>query len=246
MSDLATIPPSDPECDAKEALKASAHSRAMWLTKSDGTKVNLADVLCCIAEAQEPKPLILTMIKQPDCVPVLVSIPCDGAGGYDFESPTEIPTMAEYELPQAGGEEPMKVLEGEVLGTIILSADSPDTIGGAFELLTPPALTCKDDPSITVDATIDDLCSYRVRTFPCGTEYLTDPTDLQTATTVPDDADDRVFIGGKPIGAMGDDEFAGVNFDTPLVMGEGAVLCLDCVQFRRVVKGKAAIAALKG
>lgn len=151
--------------------------------------------------------------------------------------------MSDYELPSTQ-DSASKTLQGETRSVLIFAADGYATIGAAIAAQGLPALTCKQDPEIKVEATAADLCAYSATKFPCGTEYLAEPGNLESATEV-EAGDDRVFIGGKPVGKIGDTPFAGVDLTAPLVMGPQAVLCLDCIQYERVVTGKAEIAALK-
>lgn len=154
MSDITTIPPVDPECAAHEALKSAAHSRPIWITKPDGTKVNLAELLCCmveaLGEAAEPiPPKPLTQGGLVDCTTGLtawIEYPCDGAGGYDYSSPTVYTidpetgeatetTMLEVTTSAANaGAEICETLDCQVTITEAFEGTAADIIADALDL----------------------------------------------------------------------------------------------------------------
>ena len=178
--------------------------------------------------------------------PVLTCIPDGGCYVYvgDPKIIVEIDLSGDTEL-NVPGADTAKRFEGEVRNLIVEHATT--TVATLADVIAVavaaglPDMTCKGS-ALTVPATADDVCAYKVHRIPCSGSYLTDPTDVTSAVTVALDADDALYVGGLSINSTADDAFAGVDPATPIAPGVDAV-SVWCLQYHRDLT-KAELAAL--
>ena len=150
-------------------------------------------------------------------------------------------TVSDDELNVPGADDG-KVFEAETQNVIIEHATAAiATVADALvfaEAAGLPDMVCKETGQ-SIPTTAADLCSFKVQRVPCKGSYI---NDAGVQTTVPDDAEDTLFVDSVSINKTGDDPFAGVNTADAVVAGADAV-SVWCFGFQSKLT-KAEISAL--
>lgn len=195
-----------------------------------GTDPALIAILECLRDIKENgfgnKPLILSMVRESDCAPVLVSVPCDDAGGWDFQN-NEVVTMSGL-IPAVASDANNTFGEAQVKFKLIGAAAA--TAGEIIEkqlegIVIPNPVNPALEPT---PVTIDMICDYSVTALPCKAVCLKDPLDVESGFEVEADGS---YLDGVQIRSDGDPAKGGVDLEAPFAQVENGV-SVWCPTFR--------------
>lgn len=202
------------------ALEGIAHAEAEWLIKSDGTRVNLADVLCEIAGGADQKHVThIPGYCDPETgEPVLLVLSTICAADGSQTTSTEMIPMATL-TPAVADNSRNTPLAAQV--TSFKLRDAFDgTAGDVLALAIAAASPVFNDDAETA-ATAEQLCDFDYTALPCGAKCLPDgETDPANAVEVEVDA---TFVNGVQVRSGGDPEKGGTDLSAPVSQAAGAV-----------------------